>query len=298
MYPLYRFLYNLFGFSRSQSNGFLVLLPLVTLFLFSEPVYRRLVTAPPVHQAEIARLDSLASLWDKGVASSDEPRPAQLFSFDPNHATEHELQLLGFSQPVAARIIRYRLKGGRFRVKHDLLKITGVDSSHIRGLMPYVALPESILPNTARSKPSTSGTVLPGVKPRSDINEADSTMLISVKGIGSRLSSRILRYRQALGGFYSMDQLYEVYLLDSVVVSRMKASFFVSDDPPLRRLNINSAGQQELAVHPYLKTRGAAAIVTYRLNHGKFESVEDLVKIQALDSAGVRKLKPYLKTAD
>ncbi|MEM9858315.1 MAG: helix-hairpin-helix domain-containing protein, partial [Bacteroidota bacterium] len=46
---------------------------------------------------------------------------------------------------------------------------------------------------------------------RFDINEADTTQLKQLKGIGSVFSRRILKYRKLLGGFVTSDQLSEVY---------------------------------------------------------------------------------------
>ncbi len=50
-----------------------------------------------------------------------------------------------------------------------------------------------------------------------DINTADTTALIALPGIGSKLAGRIVSFRDKLGGFNSVNQISEVYgLRDSV----------------------------------------------------------------------------------
>ena len=58
-------------------------------------------------------------------------------------------------------------------------------------------------------------------KVKKDLNTADAQMLQSVSGIGSKLSARIVKYRTYLGGFSEMNQCYEVFGLDSLVVQKL-----------------------------------------------------------------------------
>ena len=44
-----------------------------------------------------------------------------------------------------------------------------------------------------------------------DLNTADSTTLMALKGIGPVFSVRIVKYRELLGGYYETAQLQEVY---------------------------------------------------------------------------------------
>jgi len=47
--------------------------------------------------------------------------------------------------------------------------------------------------------------------PLLDINTSDSSALVTLPGIGPVLSMRIIRYRNLLGGFWSVNQLKEIY---------------------------------------------------------------------------------------
>ena len=43
-----------------------------------------------------------------------------------------------------------------------------------------------------------------------ELNTADSAMLDAVRGIGPYYAKKILRYRELLGGYYSVEQLKEI----------------------------------------------------------------------------------------
>ena len=52
-----------------------------------------------------------------------------------------------------------------------------------------------------------------------EINAADTLNFRTLKGIGEVLSSRIVKYRKLLGGFYSTHQLTEVYGVEPETVN-------------------------------------------------------------------------------
>ncbi len=235
---------SFFGFSRSETNAFLILLPIMAALLFSAPVYRWWLGSRSVDGPENNRLmDSLVASWkwDKPADSVSKEHPP-LFSFDPNTASFDDLKNLGFSDRLSHRIMNYRTKGGTFKVKRDLLKLYGMDSSLVSRLYPLIELPEKITPAATHRFP-VAATV------RStpfDLNLADSAQLIQIYGIGPTLTLRIIKYRDRLGGFISGDQLTEVYGLDSVVIHRLKKRTFIRDDFKPRQINVNAADEQEL----------------------------------------------------
>ena len=72
------------------------------------------------------------------------PVGKQAFPFNPNTITQDSLQLLGFSRRQAASIIKYRTKGGKFRVKRDFARMYVVDSAKYVSLEPFILLPDSL----------------------------------------------------------------------------------------------------------------------------------------------------------
>jgi competence ComEA-like helix-hairpin-helix protein len=306
MIPVYRWVKNFFGFSRAQTNAFILLLPLMGIAIFSEPLYRRWISRrSDDFSADQAKLDSLVALLEikkrkeQPIDSSSFHRTVikpVLFVFDPNHATPEELQSLGFPKSLATRIAHYREKGGKFRVKRDLLKIYGMDSAFYRQVSPFIRLPEESKKEERITRKAVSKVKETMI--RFDLNEADTAQLKKIYGIGEKLSLRIIRYRDGLGGFISARQLEEVYGLDTVVVNRLLKVSFVAEDFQPRRINVNTADEKELSAHPYLPKNAAKAIVAYRFQHGEFNSLSDLEKIQSVGAKTFQKIAPYLKLND
>ena len=129
-----------------------------------------------------------------------------------------------------------------------------------------------------------------------DLNTADTADLKRIYGVGSRLSNRIVKFRDALGGYHSMDQLYEVYNLDSIVIDRIRSKFEVAKDFIPKRINVNSATLEILAKHPYLSFQDSKLLLEYRNQHGNFSDPDELLKIPVFDSIKLNRLKPYLLT--
>ncbi len=126
-----------------------------------------------------------------------------------------------------------------------------------------------------------------------DINTADTTAFIQLPGIGSKLASRIILFREKLGGFYSTKQIAEVYgLKDSVY--RKILPYLKCETGAVKKLHINVAGKDELKQHPYIRWQIAEALIAYREQHGIFDSFSDLGKINLIDSVVLTKMIPYL----
>ncbi|MBL7870654.1 MAG: helix-hairpin-helix domain-containing protein [Cyclobacteriaceae bacterium] len=284
-----------FGLSRRETRGFLILLPLLVFSLFITPSYRWWKAGQKRDfTKENQELDSLLAHWKWGEKKdSVNEIEIQLFKFNPNIATEEDLTNLGFPSNLANRIENYRSKNGRFVIKSDLMKLYGMDSALYARLYPFIDLPIETPTKTFQTTLSDKKQFSPS-KEKFDLNLADTTQLIRIYGIGSKLSQRIIKYRNALGGFISMNQLHEVYGLDSIVVSELNEKAFVSTDFQLVQIAINSATDKELAAHPYISNKLAKAIAAYRFQHGNFTSLQDLTKIALVDEVFYTKIKPYL----
>jgi DNA uptake protein ComE-like DNA-binding protein len=294
MHSIRKWIRFLFGFSRRETNGFLILLPLMVAALFSQPVARFLFPgATPDFSREVAILDSLEGLFrEPGAPAVVHAAPVvrEAFRFNPNEATTQELERLGFSPALARRIIRYRVSGGKFRKKSDLLRIYGMDTAAYVRLYPLIDLPETVKSTRIRRKfPSEA---IPAA--RFDLNTADTAQLKAIRGIGNTLASRIVRYRERLGGYVSMAQLHEVYHLDSAAIQALRKAAYIDDEFSPVRMNVNAADEYSLSRHPYIGRNLARLIVTYRFQHGPFRSLEDLRQIHRVDDSVYRRISSYL----
>lgn len=300
MKPARKWIRDAFGFSTNEINGFLILVPMMVLIAFSEPAYRWWVSGETrAYTRDAQMLDSLIANWASAAKEPQSGTEAR-FSFDPNTLDEKEMRALGFSEASTKRIAAYRRKGGVFRTKSDLLKIYGVDSTLYKQLYDYILLPAARIPAGSQHEREASGDRggRRQVSQRFDINTADTLLLKTIYGIGPRLAVRIMRFRDALGGFVQKDQLYEVYGLDSVVVERLlKVSFIPEHFVPVR-ININQADETRLSAHPYISRKLAQRIVSYRFQHGDFIEVNDIKKLLAAEDDDLERLLPYISTRD
>jgi competence ComEA-like helix-hairpin-helix protein len=311
-----------FGLSRSQARGFLALAVLMLACWFGPLVYDRFVSTTPqtISKADSRTADSLLAILESiqpekpsyaqsnyarfsNKETNENPeRPLSLFYFDPNIATTEQFQELGMPKFIAERIVKYRSKGGQFRKKEDLQRIYGLQPALYDRLEPYINIPDKqAIANISPAQPSIPSTSPTAsnkptfTKPTIttfDINTADTSQLIRLKGIGSKLATRIVKFRDGLGGFVSEAQYSEIFGLDSLALSELNR--FAQVRTPVQKININTASPEELDRHPYLSKRQAEIIVRYREQHGAYKSAQDLLNIKILDEKLVNKIAPYL----
>jgi competence protein ComEA len=117
--------------------------------------------------------------------------------------------------------------------------------------------------------------------------------LIKVKGIGPYIAMKIIEQRTKLGGFYSKEQLREVYRVDSIRYAEIEP--YLTVDPfEVKKLNINTATLDELKVHPYIRYNIANSIISIRQQHGRFSTIEGIKKSHLVTEDIFRKIAPYL----
>lgn len=301
MHRLRIWIRNIFGFSQNETNGFLILLPVLLLILFSNSIYKQFDDREEVtDQAHQAKIDSLLKQWNFNPTPGVSETNIHRFRFDPNTATLNDFDSLGLPAYLSRRIVNYRNKGGSFKKPEDLSKIYGMDSALFRSILPYIQIHKA---KTTSDLPQADYQKKPGtnysshiVFSRQDLNQADTIQLKAIKGIGTVLAARIVKYRNMLGGFVEHNQIREVYGLDTAVINRIQKQFYIDPAYKPAQLNINIATEGELAGHPYIRTKIAKSIVAYRFQHGSFNQITDLLKIDLIDQAIFDRIRPYLTT--
>lgn len=213
------------------------------------------------------------------------------FPFDPNTVDRTSLLQLGFSAYATDNLLNYRNKGGRFKNVSDVKKIYGVDATlfdHIKPLIIFEQNEKGLDASAPESIPA-SYDAPPIVL---DINQADIEEWQQLYGIGPAYAKRIVRFREALGGFVSIDQIGEVYGLPDSTFQQIKP--FLQPSPLFKKININTATEEELKKHPYISWKQAGVIYNYKTQHPPFENIQDLEKVKALPKDVIEKLEPYL----
>jgi len=127
-----------------------------------------------------------------------------------------------------------------------------------------------------------------------NINTANAEDFATLPGIGEVFSTRIIKYRNALGGFASVEQVSSTYGLETEVFERIKPYLSISQNYQTKRLNINTATQAELESHPYISPKLASQMINFREKVHPFSTKDDVKKLYFMTDELLQKLEPYI----
>ncbi|WP_181304325.1 helix-hairpin-helix domain-containing protein [Rufibacter sp. XAAS-G3-1] len=310
---LLRALQGYFSFSQRELKQFFILIFLMVVliaapfFFFQDDVPYDPTADQQLLDSLVVQLDTQVKVAETERAGSYRRKPIKLYRFNPNQLTVEQWQELGLNKYIAQRILNYKAKAGAFKSKAQLQKIYGLPDSLFQLWYPYINLPDESpgYADTYKKDQPFSGPY-PENRPKTeyprkrwevqpfDLNTADTTELKQIKGIGSKLSARIVAFRNKMGGFHSVEQVAEVYGLAPEIVDSVRKYGFLSKANAPRKINLNTATFEALRQHPYIGFSLAKAIVNYRTQHGPYPSLEELRKIKLIEEAKFQKLQPYL----
>ncbi len=221
--------------------------------------------------------------------------PRLRFTFDPNTITADSFQLLGFPAWQAKSLVRYR--GDReitFRRSTDLRRVGALDSALVEEVIELIdiALPTSPAPAAAPKTYAYTPKPPPPPPASFDINRSDTIAWRSLPGIGGYRAKRIVRFRDALGGFSSINQVAETRgLPDSTFQAIVQ---YLAPGKIYRSIAINRAKYETLKRHPYISRNLANSIVKNREKFGRFNGPEDLSRLRLINEKNKAKILPYL----
>ena len=306
---------NYFTFTKKERRGTIILLLLILFFitlpflypLFIKPkpadtsTFKNEIVTLKIKQQDTVKQFTQRNFDEENYQNYYQPSEknyiknfkGELFYFDPNTATTADWQRLGLRDKTIATIQNYLSKGGRFYKPEDIGKIWGLHPDEVQRLIPYVQItpkennyPKKDYETKTFDKPKNTISVI-------DINNADTTTLIALPGIGSKLAQRIINFRDKLGGFYKAEQVGETFGLPDSTFQKIKPRLTINH-LTIKQFNINTASVDEMKTHPYIRYNIANAIVQYRTQHGNFSSVTDLKKIMVITDDVYNKVAPYL----
>jgi competence protein ComEA len=208
----------------------------------------------------------------------------ELFQFDPNRTSDKDFQRLGLSEKQISTIRNYLGKGGHFHTRDDFSKIWGLSDKQKFELAQYIVI-------EGKAEVKLVKKSVPEVI-QLELNTADSISLKQLPGIGEKLSKRMVKYRDLLGGFYSYIQLKEVYGLSEQTIGQIKSMVNI-DTTKIRKLDLNFADQKELSKHPYIQKNLADKIIKFRASYGNIPDLVVLRDNMILNIDEYNRLKPY-----
>ncbi len=288
-----------FWYNNSQRNGilflalFIITLQLVYFFVdFSEKDETNLNTTEIVKFQR--GIDSL-----KLIAL--ENKKPKIYPFNPSFLSDYKGYKLGMSIEEIDRLLLHRANGKYINSTKQFQQVTRVSDSLLKTIEPYFKFPDWVT-NKKRNVTMSPSTSLrtSSIKTSKNwiiknLNSATADELIIIRGIGEKLSQRIVKYRNKLGGYLINDQLYEVWGLDKEVADKVLERFPIINKPIFEKINVNTATFKEVLSIVYIDYELTKKIFNYRDEVAELQSLEELKEIDGFPLEKFDRIALYLE---
>ena len=300
--------------SKQQWIGLVIVLLMVTAvetcvyltrkWQAAHPAPELFALQPEREQAFLGYLDSLDEserAARRAQYASRYPQPViRLQPFDPNTADSTLLVTVGLKPWMARNLIRYRNAGKVFRRPEDLQRLYGMTDSLYSTLLPFIQIDTAALASSLGMcrVASDTDTVITAYTPRIkrdtilDLNTADTTEFMLLRGVGRFTAMQIIRYRQALGGYYSTSQLYEISEIANDRIDSLLPHLY-ADTSLITPIDVNRASVKQLYSHPYISYKQAEQLYDLRRRKLRLHSPDELSAVFSPDER--QRLLPYLR---
>ena len=294
-------------FSDRQYRGLLILLPTAVVLVAIA------VALELLRPAEQIELEQQSVQIKEQPAEKIQPveEVVKLQKFNPNTYTYEQLREAGLPKEVAVGIVRWRSYGKVYRLKEDLALASGMTDSLYSVLKPYIIIDSEVAAKPkdyaaadgVKQKPkqqqsAQSGQVVEKVEAVEqpsllELNSADTTQLIAIKGIGSKSAAEIVKYRDLLGGYHSVEQILELKCITEQNYEKILQQI-CCDSCKISKIDINFATAKAVGRHPYVSRTALRKIFKQRQLKGGWSRIEDLVEDEILSEDEAKRLAPYL----
>jgi competence ComEA-like helix-hairpin-helix protein len=282
-----------FVISKRSKRGLLVLILASLGLIFFPRVYMffQKEEALVINSEKIAEFERTHKKFEKrnysNYYSKKKKYKAPVSKFNPNNYSLSDWMNLGLSEKQSVVVLKFTSRG--IYSEQDLKRIFVIPDVLFELIRDSVVYPERFQnsPNQESFKKQAKHIV------QVNLNTADTTEFMKIYGIGAFYAKQIIRYREKLGGYFTKEQLLEVWKMTNEAYDKIKDHVFISEKD-VKRININSVTIEELKVHPYLKWNQANSIVKMRMQRNGFKNIEEIKESVLIDSETYEKLFPYL----
>ena len=216
---------------------------------------------------------------------------AELVQFRIDTASVEYLASVGFSRKQAEVVVKYRDAIGGITSEQELKACYVVSEEMANRLLPYVIFTEQKSAEENGAKESEKRTENAALV---EINSADMEALVAVDGIGEKSAAEIIKYRELLGGYHSVEQLAELNCITEENFAKF-LSQICCDSCKIKKIDINFAGPKELERHPYVSARTLRRIIKQRQLKGGWSRIEEMTEQNILSEEEAKRLAPYLR---
>ena len=127
-----------------------------------------------------------------------------------------------------------------------------------------------------------------------NINQCDTFDIKGIPQFGSARAAKLVEYRDQMGGFHSLKQIQEVFILQSIELEFLEQYFFVNPKE-IKKIKINSISYEDLKKHPYFDAYLSKQVLKYREKSGPIRNIEEFQKATNAYGTLVEKVKEYLE---
>ncbi|RKR09145.1 DNA uptake protein ComE-like DNA-binding protein [Flavobacterium sp. 90] len=285
-----------FKFTSQQRTGILLLF--IIIIVLQAVYFLANFSIPeksfPEKQEWISLQTDIDSL--KSIKYNEKPK---VYTFNPNFISDYRGYKLGMSIEEIDRLLAFRKENKYVNSVEEFQQVTKVSDSLLKVISPLFKFPDWTQ-NKSTFKTEKKEYVQKSYSKKEktevlDINVATQEDLIKVYGIGEALSLRILKQKEILGCFVSMDQMKDIWGLSAEVVVELNSHFKVVIPSNLKKIAVNDASLKELSQFPYFRYALAKQIVTTRSMNGNFNNIEDLSKIKDFPVDKAKIISLYLE---
>ena len=286
-----------FKFTKEQRTGifflFLIIVILQLVYFFVD--FSTVSKEYPEKQKWLSLQPEMDSL--KMDAKNSKPK---IYLFNPNFITDYKGYKLGMSVQEIDRLLAFRKENKYVNSSKEFQNVTKISDSLLNVMAPYFKFPDWVnnKKQSAKFKEYAAYQNEAFAKKEKivliDINQATKEDLVKIYGIGEAISVRILKQKQTLGGFVSMEQMKDVWGLSPEVIENLNTHFKVSVFPNFKKIDVNNATLKELSQFYYFRYALAKEIVTYRSMRGNIKNIEDLTKIKGFPVDKAKIIDLYL----
>ncbi|QEC67496.1 hypothetical protein FRZ67_09370 [Panacibacter ginsenosidivorans] len=209
-----------FTFTKGERASVFIFLGILIISIIVPFFYAKSFAPPVVDEILQKQLDSVlgniqedsaVNNLDKIQQTKNSIDSIKLFYFDPNTLDAAGFKQLGLRDKTIQTIINYRSKGGHFKTAEDIRKIYGLEEEEANKLIPFIKIA-----NRYSNKEEESAYENNQEKPKSvikkiDINTASEEDFKALPGIGDILSKRIIKFRNSIHGFKSINDVSKTY---------------------------------------------------------------------------------------
>lgn len=276
--------------AKQHIRGVLLLLPLVVaiivVMMVARPKDRYSDPETRPSKEQIERCDTVA-----------------FQEFDPNTADYRTLVAAGLPRDIAVGIIRWREAGKVYRVKEDIALCYNMTDSLYFLLEPYIIIGKEyqFQPKEFESEINEATRVTIEVRPFS----LDTVGIGYLQGIGftRRQAELVIKYRDMIGGYRSIEEFEECYAVDSAMAARLRPYIIFPPRDTLKPyvkervefpIDLNSADSVMLCKVAGIGAKSASHILFYRELLGGYHSVSQILELKVVTEENFQRILPQI----